>query len=201
MSAGPAAMVDPSTKSRKLNLGCGAFPKPGYVNVDHDRRVEPDVTHDLNTFPYPFEDGRFSLIEAYHVLEHLDDPFQAMRELHRMLSPGGRLVIRVPHFSRGFTHPEHKRGFDVSFPYYFQPSFPGGYMGVPFKILRVRLRWFAQPYLKKRVMPWWMYGIARVLGWMIDPFAILSPMLCSRVWCFLVGGFEEIEFHFIRASA
>jgi SAM-dependent methyltransferase len=183
---------------KKLNLGCGAFRKEGYVNLDHCGDLKPDVTHDLNKFPYPFDDHAFDLIEADHVLEHLDDPFRAMKELRRILSPGGKLIVKVPHFSRGFTHPEHKRGFDVSFPYYFDPAFRGGYSGTDLACARVRLRWFAQPYLKKSILPAYGYYFGVVFGSVVDLLANLSPLLCSRSWCFMAGGFEEIEFNFVR---
>ncbi len=185
-------------KTKKLNLGCGLFPKTGYVNVDISPRSKADVVHDLTVFPYPFEDESFDLIEADHVLEHLPDVFTVMQELHRILKKNGRLVIRVPHFSRGFTHADHKRGFDVTFPYYFDPAFAAGYCGVTYQIGYMRLRWFAQPYLKKEILSPIAYCLARWVGSMIDSLANLSPILCSRVWCFLVGGFEEIEFHFVK---
>ena len=183
-------------KIKRLNLGCGKFKKEGYINVDYNKDVDPDVIHDLNVFPYPFNDDEFDLIEADHVLEHLDDPFRVMKEIHRIAKHGASVIIRVPHFSRGFTHPEHKRGFDVTFPFYFQPSFQGGYQGVEFKLEKMKLSWFAQPYLKKTVLPYPIFLIATVIGKIIDFFANLSPFLCSRLWCYLVGGFEEIEFHF-----
>ncbi|MEO0254131.1 MAG: class I SAM-dependent methyltransferase [candidate division WOR-3 bacterium] len=182
--------------TKKLNLGCGNFKKEGYINLDYNKDVEPDVIHDLNVFPYPFEDNEFDLIEASHVLEHLDDPFKVMRELHRITKNNGLIIIRVPHFSRGFTHPEHKRGFDVTFPFYFNPSFLGGYQGVELKLEKMRLHWFGQPYLKKTVLPKSLFLIAKFIGKIIDFFANFSPFLCSRFWCFLVGGFDEIEFHF-----
>jgi len=97
-------------KSKKLNIGCAGYKKPGYINLDWQSIVEPDINHDLNTFPYPFQDNSFELVEASHILEHLDRPFEVMKELHRILKPGGRLLIRVPHFSRGMTHPEHSHG-------------------------------------------------------------------------------------------
>lgn len=186
-----------SVKKVKLNLGCGSFRKVGYVNLDSSARLNPDVVHDLNRYPYPFDDNSFELIEADHVIEHLDDIFAAMRELHRMLKPDGRLVIRVPHFSRGFTHPEHRRGFDVSFPYYFDPAFRGGYTGTDFVCLRTRLKWFAQPYLKKTVLPATAYIFGMAFGFLADLLANVSPFLCSRFWCFIVGGFEEVEFSLI----
>ncbi|MCX8472834.1 MAG: hypothetical protein ORN85_04210, partial [Sediminibacterium sp.] len=38
----------------------------------------------------------------------------------------------------------------------------------------------------------------RIFNFIINFFANLSPFLCSRLWCFWVGGFEEIEFVFIK---
>lgn len=182
---------------KKLNLGCGKFKKEGYVNLDCCSHLDPDIVHNLNSVPYPFSDSSFELVEADHVLEHLSDPFGAMKELHRILKSGGSAIIKVPHFSRGFMHPEHKRGFDVSFPFYFNPSFKGGYCGVEFVCSKVRMRWFAQAYLKKAVLPPFAYYFGVIFGSAADFFANLSPFFCSRLWCFLVGGFEEVEFHFI----
>lgn len=184
-------------QSEKLNLGSGAFRKEGYINVDSDTSGNPDIVHNLDAFPYPFADNQFSLVEADHVLEHLRTPFQTMRELHRILQPGGKLIIRVPHFSRGFTHADHKCAFDVTFPYYFKADFKGGYMGVEFTLEQMRLTWFAQAYLKKDILsPAVFYGMTAV-GKIIDVLANASPALCSRIWCYWVGGFEQIEFIFV----
>ena len=185
-----------SSQPKKLNLGSGEFLKDGYVNVDFYSLSSPDVSHNLNQFPYPFEDNYFELVEADHVLEHLLDPFQVMSELRRICAPGAKIHIRVPHFSRGFTHADHKRGFDVTFPYYFNPEFRPGYQRIPLKLIRMRLRWFAQPYLKKSLLPMPLFLLGRTIGAIFDFFANLSPYLCSRLWCFWVGGFEEIEFVF-----
>lgn len=184
-------------QNHKLNLGCGEFHKNGFINLDYYSVSEPDVRHNLNIIPYPFEPDYFDVIEADHVLEHLDNPFMIMTELYRISSNGARIIIRVPHFSRGFTHCDHKRGFDVTFPYYFNPKFPGGYQGIPLKIESLHLRWFAQPYLKKMVFPKILFYISSGIGWIIDFFANISPIICSRIWCYWVGGFEEIEFVFI----
>lgn len=188
-------MADAQT-SRKLNLGSGQFPKDGFVNVDYHALSASDVSHDLNQIPYPFDGNFFELIEADHVMEHLHDPFQVMGELYRLAAPGALIHIRVPHFSRGFTHADHKRGFDVTFPYYFNPKFPPGYQGIPLELVKMRLTWFAQPYMKRSVMPAALVFIGQALGIVIDFLARLSPWLCSRLWCYWVGGFEEIEFIF-----
>lgn len=182
--------------SNRLNLGCGRFPKPGYWNVDWAPTPGVDQVADLSKFPYPFADESFDEITCDHVLEHLPDAFGTMRELHRVLRPGGRAIIRVPHFSRGFTHAEHQRGFDATFPFYFRPEFQGGYIGTEFESESVKMRWFAQPYLKKTVMGPTAFKVGELAGKVLDHAANLNPLVCSRLWCFAVGGFEEIEFVF-----
>jgi SAM-dependent methyltransferase len=42
------------------------------------------------------EDGAFDAIICSHVLEHVDDDAAAMRELHRVLAPGGWAIVMVP---------------------------------------------------------------------------------------------------------
>lgn len=181
----------------KLNLGCGFFKKEGYINVDSNPDMYPDILYDLNVEPYPFPADHFELIEADHVIEHLDRPFDIMKEIHRILKNNGMLKIKVPHFSRGFTHPDHRRGFDVSFPYYFRPFFKPGYVGVEYELKRQKLIWFAQPHVKRMVFSKPVYYIGFIFGTAIDFIANMFPFLFSRVLCFWVGGFEEIEFHFI----
>jgi SAM-dependent methyltransferase len=182
---------------KKLNLGSGEFLKEGFVNVDFRSVRRPDVVHDLSRFPYPFQDGEFQHIEADHCLEHLpDDPCGVMREIHRIGQSGATVIIRVPHFSRGFTHAEHRAGFDVTFPYYFRKDFKGGYQGVEFDCKRVRLTWFAQPYLKRSLLSRPAFYAGSAVGWWLDLCANMSPSICSRTWCFWVGGFEQIEFVF-----
>jgi predicted SAM-dependent methyltransferase len=187
-------------ETANLNLGCGTFHRAGWLNVDADARVAPDLVLDLDRRPWPWPDGRFERIEMSHVLEHLQSPFETMAELHRVLRPGGHLGIRVPHMSRGFTHPDHKRGFDVSFPLYFDPRQRAFFTGTELTLERMRMRWFAQPALKRQVLPAPLYWLGRSAGAVIDAFANVSPYVCSRGWCFLVGGFEEIEFRFRRPA-
>ena len=177
---------------KKINLGSAGYKKKGYINVDWQSIVKPDVTHDLNVFPYPFVDSSVDLVEASHVLEHLNRPFDVMKEIHRILKPGGKLIIKVPHFSRGFTHAEHFHGFDVTFPNYFNKKFiKAGYFGVDFKLTGMKLKWLAFIHLMEEMG----YGkiilfILSAINVFISFLANLSPNFCSRIWCFWVGGFE-----------
>lgn len=182
---------------KKLNLGCGEFKKEGFINIDERNDVNAEIVHDLNVLPYPIKDGEFDYVEEDHVLKHLTDSFGVMREIHHISHNGAIIKIRVPHFSRGFTHSEHKRGFDVSFPLYFDPSFKGGYQGVVLEIQEMRLTWFAQKYLKRLTLSKFQYSVDNILDFLFSFLANLSPYFCSRVWRFWAGGFEEFLFTFV----
>jgi len=43
-----------------------------------------------------FSDNTFDVIFANHVLEHVEDDIQAMRELYRVLKPGAWAILQVP---------------------------------------------------------------------------------------------------------
>ncbi len=46
----------------------------------------------------PFPDGRFALVLATDIIEHVDEDVQALSEVRRVLAPGGTAVITVPAF-------------------------------------------------------------------------------------------------------
>jgi SAM-dependent methyltransferase len=59
----------------------------------------------------PFPDASFDLVLSHEVLEHVQDDVQAVKEIVRVLKPGGRLVLFVP--NRGYpfeTHGVYWRG-------------------------------------------------------------------------------------------
>ncbi|HKG60335.1 MAG TPA: methyltransferase domain-containing protein [Pyrinomonadaceae bacterium] len=46
----------------------------------------------------PYDDGTFDLVTALDVVEHLDDDVAGLREMRRVLRPGGRVLLFVPTF-------------------------------------------------------------------------------------------------------
>jgi SAM-dependent methyltransferase len=66
------------------------------VHFSRERGIE-DVEH-VPEGPLPFEDARFDLVTALDVIEHVDDDLGLMRELRRVLAPGGTLLVTVPAF-------------------------------------------------------------------------------------------------------
>lgn len=48
------------------------------------------------TKPLPFADGFFDQMTCLAVIEHVDDPLPILRECHRCLEPGGRLLLTTP---------------------------------------------------------------------------------------------------------
>jgi SAM-dependent methyltransferase len=95
----------------KLNLGCGSRPEPGWVNLDSVAQPGVDVVHDLDAFPWPFEDGEAEEIRAFDVYEHVNHPLEFMAECHRVLHSGGLLFIHTSYWKNrcSYTDPTHKR--------------------------------------------------------------------------------------------
>jgi len=104
-----------------LDLGCGKKKRKGAIGVDYSSRLDADVIHDLNVFPYPFDSETADEVYLDNVLEHLDQPMRVMEEVYRIVKPGGAVKVIVPYFrSRwAFIDPTHCHYFTVdSFAYY-----------------------------------------------------------------------------------
>ena len=77
-----------------LHLGCGDVHLAGWVNIDADPGVNPDVVCDVRQLPY--EDGAADAVLAMHLLEHFAHDEPVLAEWARVLRPGGRIVVSVP---------------------------------------------------------------------------------------------------------
>jgi SAM-dependent methyltransferase len=82
---------------RVLDVGCGFKPyeplfaphASEYVGVDPDNPAA-ELQGAVEALPVP--DGSFDVVVCTQVLEHADDPAAAVRELRRVVAPGGRVL-------------------------------------------------------------------------------------------------------------
>jgi SAM-dependent methyltransferase len=83
---------------RVLDVGCGVKPyypffagAREYVGVDLVESPQTDLVGSIEQLPV--EDDTFDIVLCIQVLEHVDDPPRAIRELHRVVRPGGRVLL------------------------------------------------------------------------------------------------------------
>ncbi len=97
-------------KGDLLDIGCGKMPYKQYVlenskiqnytgldiesALQYDENVKPDFTWDGITMP--FEDASFDCAFGTEVLEHCPEPEVVLKEVFRVLKPGGVFFFTVP---------------------------------------------------------------------------------------------------------
>jgi SAM-dependent methyltransferase len=145
---------------RVLQLGCGQKKMAGAVGIDFNPGSQADIIHDLNCFPYPFNDNEFDVVICEHILEHLNNLVAVMTEIHRIGQPGAKVIVDVPHFSsiHFWSDPTHKTFFSThTFDYFLAGTLVRefGYSDAQFKLLQVE---FPPPedasLLKRLVFRW-----------------------------------------------
>ena len=85
----------------RLHLGCGERKRKGWVNIDIDKKVKPDIVADAKDL-HMFEDESVNEIECCHLLEHLTypDAVTALKEWYRVLKKRGKLSLELPNFEK-----------------------------------------------------------------------------------------------------
>ena len=109
---------------RKLMLAAGSNQREGYVHHDREKLwPHIDVAHDLNNFPWPFEDSSFDYVEFTDCLEHLKASLpEVMDELWRICD--GYVYIHTAQIGTWqlYKDPTHLQGFDLEAMDYFDPD-------------------------------------------------------------------------------
>lgn len=113
-----------------LDVGCGVNKFPGAVGIDRLPGAEADIVHDLDVFPWPVDDESFDQVRMIHVIEHVGDVIKTLEEAHRILRPGGRVVVETPHYTdfSSWCDPTHKWHLNTySFRYFDTDNAGYGY--------------------------------------------------------------------------
>lgn len=127
--ANSAAYVIPHLRPgvRLLDVGCG----PGTITADFARRVAPGVVIGIDAsaaviaearrdhpgvsfavgdgYRIEFPDASFDIVHAHQVLQHLAHPVEALKEMRRVLRPGGIVAVRDADYGSFTWHPGDDR--------------------------------------------------------------------------------------------
>lgn len=94
-----------------LDIGCGRgeFTK-GFKDLGLDvsgidrekgdqemlESIDVSLSNDLENNAFPFEDNSFDIVFSKSVIEHFRTPDNFIKEIYRILKPGGRIIIMTP---------------------------------------------------------------------------------------------------------
>lgn len=167
------AIAAPALRGRVLDIGGGLGPYreslsyTSYYSLEINLALCPDIVG--SALDLPVRPSVMDSVLCNEVLEHLPDPAGAVREIHRVLQPGGRVYVTVP-----FLWCLHYEPHD-----YFR--FTGHalrtiFEGAGFRVLRIEPMGRVFSYLAARLAEKWA-NLARKLFFFLPrrmrPFAAL----------------------------
>lgn len=158
-----------------LNIGAGgaAFKAPNVVNLDIAAGDGINVVWDCSKTPLPFEDNTFDHIIANHVMEHIPNWFECMKEMARIVKVGGSIEVWTPPVSSdaALTYRDHINWIgSESFSGCKSISRPGSNLAATeeFNGLGAFKNLFIETKKTRTIVAWWvMIAPESLLGWMI----------------------------------
>jgi len=168
----PAERIDAPLGRWNLYIGGGGCFPEGYVNLDLFALAGVDVVADATHLPFP--GATFQRVECDAVLEHVKSPEAVMREIERVLRPGGFAHVVAP-----FCHPFHE------YPKDYRRFTLDGLEAMRGNLQVVAKGWRTGPtatmlvfvieYLKL-LLPWrwWRIVSHGVSGWLLFPLRYLD---------------------------
>ena len=112
-----------------------------------------EITYECDLSSIPVQDNKYDAVICTQVLEHVPEPTAVLRELHRVLKPGGMLWLSAPFFFE-----EH----EIPYDYYRYTQFSIEYMlqAIGFKVERID----------------WLEGYYGTLSYQLESAAISLPL-------------------------
>jgi SAM-dependent methyltransferase len=186
-------ILDPAVQSAvaagqpiALDLGSGGAGRDNAVGVDALRLPGVGIQADLNEPLEALPDNSVGAVRSSHCLEHVREFLPLMRELHRVVVPGGIIEIVVPHFSNtyGYSDPTHVRFFGLyTFNYFVdadcQPKrkVPSFYSDIRFDVRSIYISLRQRSLLNRLRHP----GAGRRLNVNFESQDLWERRLCWRV--------------------
>ncbi|MBZ5585897.1 MAG: class I SAM-dependent methyltransferase [Acidobacteriia bacterium] len=170
----PAEAIDAPLGRWNLYIGGGGCSVEGYVNIDLFPVAGVDLVADAGQLPFPAD--LFQRVECDAVLEHVRRPESVMREIERVLKPGGFAHLVTP-----FCHPFHE------YPRDYRRFTPDGLKELAGNLKVVGEGWRTGPTATMLVFTleyvklwlpwrWWRVAAHGVLGWLLFPFRYLDVL-------------------------
>ena len=161
----------------KLNVGCGHHPLGCDVNVDlfveatahrsvgADQRRNTDVPlkHIPNLIKadcchLPFQSNIFDVTISNHLIEHIDEPLDLLKEMVRVTKPDGKISVTTPHkLSHNKKWILHKHSFNFK---WFEKAFK--VLNVELTGSRKNYRYFPFDYFTLFRVPYFIQVTGRV---------------------------------------
>ena len=120
-----------------LDIGCGSKKTPGSLGIDIHPYEGVDIVHNLDISPWPIEDNTIDVVMANHIIEHVENISNFMKEVHRVTKPSGKIIIKTPQFTSldSWADPTHRWHLSTN---YAEQFIKGSYLAAQvgeFKIL------------------------------------------------------------------
>jgi len=187
--------------SRVLDVGAGTCPYASlFRHCDYKSqdatRLDPsslrghrgygaiDIVSDITAIPLP--SASFDVILCTEVLEHVPEPIAAVREMGRLLAPGGTLLLTAPLGSGLHQEPYHFCGGYT--PYWYQEHLPkAGFTDIRIEPIGGFFRSYGQESIRfARFLAPSLRGPRRLLRLVLFPvwlvaafwFVLICPLLC-----------------------
>ena len=130
----------------KLYVGCGDTRMEGWINIDIESNLKPDLIHDASK-PFPYQNNSIDFIHSEHFIEHMtvEQGLAFLKEAYRILKPGG--VLRTATFDMSIflkchaqDNPNWKKDSGLE-------DVGLGFIKTRIESLNINMRWWGHQYV------------------------------------------------------
>lgn len=172
-----------------LELGSGEKKWPGRICIDKMEMPHVDIVADIEEGIPFFPDNSVDAVYSKSLLEHIDNFELLMREIWRILKPGGKKYLYVPHFSNPYFYSDytHKRFFGLyTFEYFsnrqtrFRRKVPSFYQDYCFITEDITLV-FSSPWKGRKLVKKILQKFFNLNTWLMEFY---EENLCYLIPCY-----------------